>query len=469
MNTVNESRFISDVLNNESYSGYTWVGYNWEKTDVSGELNAWWYVCEEEAVDEADEETDSFYNDVQADYKTAVSNESEPFVLLAYAGNGSLAQNDYLQTLAFVCEFESVCFRHANFCVHGSCALYGVNENCDCTGTGYTGKRCETEIDECEGRPCENEGICIDNVGSFECNCSGTGYNGTICDINIDDCETSECVHGFCVDGINNYTCDCNDTGHTGGKCDTDIDECTSNPCANGVCDDRINGYICDCTNTIYIGTNCSMLSCDSNPCINGVCVSQINQYSCLCNGTAFTGALCEIAVDNCEGDSFFNGTSCLPRAAESSTLDLAITLYAVIPAVIMVIVIPTVLIYCTRVCSCRRSEQDARSQLNASTSTTEIDRRTGITSTISDDESGSDIKIYKDGDDDHYSKNDDDDDDDATYYEADGDNKGDNDENSHKDYLSVSYRLDSSASDSDATSVTSRDMDSKTESEYSK
>ena len=68
----------------------------------------------------------------------------------------------------------------------------------------FSGRRCKTDIDECESQPCQ--------------------YNGT------------------CVDGINNYTCSCI-PGITGRNCEIDINECESNPCQNGgQCHDRING-----------------------------------------------------------------------------------------------------------------------------------------------------------------------------------------------------------------------------------
>jgi len=49
---------------------------------------------------------------------------------------------------------------------------------------GWTGERCETNIDECalsvnNSEPvCRHDGRCIDTEGSYTCNCSNTGYTG---------------------------------------------------------------------------------------------------------------------------------------------------------------------------------------------------------------------------------------------------------------------------------------------------
>ena len=65
-------------------------------------------------------------------------------------------------------------------------------------------------IDECEPKPCENNGKCIDKINSYECMCDGTGFTGTHCEINIDECEADPCTNNAtCNDLINDYRCDC--------------------------------------------------------------------------------------------------------------------------------------------------------------------------------------------------------------------------------------------------------------------
>ena len=47
---------------------------------------------------------------------------------------------------------------------------------------GYVGRECQVEVDECQSRPCQNGGTCIDLVGRYLCSCPpGTlgGCSGT--------------------------------------------------------------------------------------------------------------------------------------------------------------------------------------------------------------------------------------------------------------------------------------------------
>lgn len=41
---------------------------------------------------------------------------------------------------------------------------------CDCS-KGFTGPRCEININECESNPCHNQGTCLDERGAFRCVC----------------------------------------------------------------------------------------------------------------------------------------------------------------------------------------------------------------------------------------------------------------------------------------------------------
>ena len=67
---------------------------------------------------------------------------------------------------------------------------------------GYTGERCETNIDECESIPCDNDGSCIDGVNFYTCECTAD-YTGESCETNIDECESMPCEHGgSCTDGV---------------------------------------------------------------------------------------------------------------------------------------------------------------------------------------------------------------------------------------------------------------------------
>ena len=41
---------------------------------------------------------------------------------------------------------------------------------CQC-GRGYTGPRCETDVNECLSGPCRNQATCLDRIGQFTCIC----------------------------------------------------------------------------------------------------------------------------------------------------------------------------------------------------------------------------------------------------------------------------------------------------------
>ena len=44
------------------------------------------------------------------------------------------------------------------------------NKTC-CCPTGYDGKYCQKDIDECKSQPCQNGGFCKDEVGHYRCEC----------------------------------------------------------------------------------------------------------------------------------------------------------------------------------------------------------------------------------------------------------------------------------------------------------
>lgn len=79
----------------------------------------------------------------------------------------------------------------------------------------FSGQNCEINIDDCVGfnnqTRCQNLGVCVDQVNDFECNCSKTGYQGRDCSIDVDECAQlpQACIHGQCHNLMGSYRCNC--------------------------------------------------------------------------------------------------------------------------------------------------------------------------------------------------------------------------------------------------------------------
>ena len=58
-------------------------------------------------------------------------------------------------------------------CQNGAtCGPDGDDYTCECAD-GFSGPKCETNIDDCANSPCENGGACVDRVAGFVCVCPG--------------------------------------------------------------------------------------------------------------------------------------------------------------------------------------------------------------------------------------------------------------------------------------------------------
>lgn len=73
----------------------------------------------------------------------------------------------------------------------------------------------------CTDNQCKHGTACMTGYYGYQCNCTGSGYNGDWCQTNVNDCEVGICYdkynQGKCVDKVNGFYCQCR-PGYTGTR-----------------------------------------------------------------------------------------------------------------------------------------------------------------------------------------------------------------------------------------------------------
>nr|XP_015218369.1 PREDICTED: protein eyes shut homolog [Lepisosteus oculatus] len=200
------------------------------------------------------------------------------------------------------CEANNPCENGADCVEEMELDTFPLGFRCQCV-TGFTGPRCEINVNECSSNPCLN-GYCYDVVGGFYCLCN-PGFAGVRCEQDIDDCVNHVCENNStCLDLHLTYQCLCL-PGWEGEFCQQEIDECASYPCKNNAsCTDLFNSYSCTCA-LGWKGEDCNedVNECESSPCLNGAtCIESAlpGIFKCICP-PFFTGGLCKQPYDPCD------------------------------------------------------------------------------------------------------------------------------------------------------------------------
>uniref|UniRef100_A0A8C0GY29 Neurogenic locus notch homolog protein 2 n=1 Tax=Chelonoidis abingdonii TaxID=106734 RepID=A0A8C0GY29_CHEAB len=195
----------------------------------------------------------------------------------------------------------------------GTCHNLPGSYQCQCK-PGFRGHRCENTYVPCSPSPCMNGGTCHQTSDfTFECNCL-PGFEGSTCEQNIDDCPNHNCQNdGVCVDGVNTYNCHCLPQW-TGQFCTEDVDECQLQPnaCQNGgTCTNHNGGHSCVCVNG-WSGEDCSknIDDCFNTACaVGSTCIDRVASFTCICP-EGKTGLLCHLD-DACVSNPCLMGALC--------------------------------------------------------------------------------------------------------------------------------------------------------------
>lgn len=179
----------------------------------------------------------------------------KPLSMLAMETPASMVQHARFWRLADLCEIAIFQMTSCNFLSANWDDFFLLR--CLCP-PGFSGFRCEANLDECDGHKCLNNATCIDGIGSYSCACPrfievlvlnqfycfpyfkynlikllSRGFNGQFCETKVQFCspEFNPCVNGGkCIDHFYHYTCECV-AGFTGENCTKNINDCADHMC----------------------------------------------------------------------------------------------------------------------------------------------------------------------------------------------------------------------------------------------
>ncbi|XP_043267899.1 fat-like cadherin-related tumor suppressor homolog isoform X3 [Venturia canescens] len=107
------------------------------------------------------------------------------------------------------CEIDSDPCASSPCLYGGRCKIVpgGGDFTCECVGTSLTGKRCEFGR-YCGPNPCVHGGICEEGNNGPICKCQG--FTGERCELDINECDANPCINGgTCVNEVGSYRCTC--------------------------------------------------------------------------------------------------------------------------------------------------------------------------------------------------------------------------------------------------------------------